>query len=174
MKVVALNNDNISVKETLKLDGVVQGTPTSVTKCVGGTYTPDLSAVEGTFMFWTVNGAVRTDLPQDYTFKVTSKLELVAHFASTGKYSVAYLDANTKLIDVEYVDDTGVLTPPTLESTLVCLEEGASFDGWALITNYEAPASTLLENPGAKAYLLQIYCYRSGNIYSYSYRWYGR
>ncbi|NMA05525.1 MAG: hypothetical protein GX931_04050 [Acholeplasmataceae bacterium] len=117
LKVVALNNDNISVKDTLKLDGVVQGTPTSVTKCVGGTYTPDLSAVEGTFMFWTVNGAVRTDLPQDYTFKVTSKLELVAHFASTGKYSVAYLDANTKLIDVEYVDDTGVLTPPTLEST---------------------------------------------------------
>ena len=58
---------------------------------------------DATFMFWTINGVVRTDLDIDSLIKVTSKLDLVAHYASTGKYSVAYLDTNTKLIDVDYV-----------------------------------------------------------------------
>ena len=47
-----------------------------------------------------------------------------------------------------------MLTPTTLKYPRVPGRKGASFDGWALITNYEAPASTLLENPGAKAYFI--------------------
>ena len=158
----------VNVKIVTNLDGVQQDAATAE-GVIGGTYTPDLPAVEGTFMFWTVNGAVRTDLPQNHTFKVTSKLELVAHFASTGKYSVAYLDTNTKLIDVEYVDDTVVeLTPPVSGSNPkdVPGREGATFDGWALITNYEAPASTSLENPGDRAYFITKYTVTEAATYT--------
>ncbi len=154
--------ETVNVTITVKKDDTQVGEVVSTTGTLGGTIKVDTllpEVTDATFMFWTVNGVVRTDLGIDSLIKVTSKLNLVAHYASTGKYSVAYLDANTKLIDVDYVSVGGTLTPPVLGSNPkdVPGRKGTSFDGWALITNYEAPASTTLENPGAKAYFVAKY-----------------
>jgi hypothetical protein len=154
--------ETVNVTITVKKDDTQVGDVVSTTGTLGGTIKVDTllpEVTDATFMFWTINGVVRTDLDIDSLIKVTSKLDLVAHYASTGKYSVAYLDTNTKLIDVDYVNVSGTLTPPVSGPNPkdVPGRKGTSFDGWALITNYEAPASTALENPGAKAYFVAKY-----------------
>lgn len=104
-------------------------------------------------MFWVVNGVVRTDLPQNLTIRVTSKLDLVAYFASTDKYSVAFLDANTKLLGVNFVATSDDLTLPTNPS-----RQGANFLGWAPIANYDETTPELTPvNSGSKTYFVAKY-----------------
>ena len=71
--------DSVSISITKMLDGVQQGTPDVETGVLGGTLEYNPTFENATFMFWVVNGAVRADLPQDLTIRVTSKLELVGH-----------------------------------------------------------------------------------------------
>ena len=56
------------------------------------------------FVFWVVNGVVRSDLDIDNEFIITKDLELVGIFKETGKYSVLFMDTNGKLLDVKYVN----------------------------------------------------------------------
>jgi hypothetical protein len=144
--------DTLDVKITTQLDGA---TPvvTTFKNTLNGTFTYNPEVEGGTFMFWTLNGVVRTDLPQNLTIKVQSKMELVAHFASTGKYSVAFLDANTKLLDVRYItDDTVELTGlPTPART------GADFKGWVLMNNYATAGTLAPETPAGKTYFIAKY-----------------
>lgn len=56
-----------------------------------------------TFFCWIYNGVVRTDLPQDYAFTVTSNTDLVGIFRPTDKYAAVFIDANGHLIAVQYV-----------------------------------------------------------------------
>jgi hypothetical protein len=141
-----------TVKLTTLLDGVEQSAvTTNVT--LGGTHISNPEVDGGTFMFWTVNGAVRTDLPQNLSIQIKSKMELVAHFASTGKYSVAFLDANTKLLDVRYISDNTV----TLDELPTPARTGADFKGWVLMNNYGADGILAPETPASKTYFIAKY-----------------
>lgn len=105
--------ETVTVSVIVKLDNETKST-SSPTATLGGTYTnnPLAPASGATFMFWTVNGAVRADLPQNLTIKVPSKLELVAHFASTDKYSVVFLDTNSKLLKANFVSSGNPIELP--------------------------------------------------------------
>lgn len=57
------------------------------------------------FSFWIVNGVVRTDLPENHTFMVSSKMEIVAVFHKLAPltHTVLFIDANGKIIDIQFV-----------------------------------------------------------------------
>jgi uncharacterized repeat protein (TIGR02543 family) len=69
-----------------------------------------------TWAYWIVNGVVRTDLPQNHTFRVSSNLTLQGIYAPVGKHTVVFLDANGQLIESQFVDDQGVATLPNVDS----------------------------------------------------------
>lgn len=151
----------VDVMLTTKLDGTIE-TESSSINAFGSTYSVEPDVINGKFMFWTVNGVVRTDLPQNLTIKVQSEMNLVAHFArkaenelDTDKYSVVFLDANLKYLDARYVKSGEVMAVPTIESS----REGTTFDGWAPINNYDATAilSKNIVNPGVKTFYVAKY-----------------
>lgn len=147
---------SVYISITKMLNGEQQGTSDVKTGVVGDTleYIPTIE--NATFMFWVVNGAVRADLPKDLTIRVTSKLELVAHFASSDKYSVAFLDTNTKLLRVNFVNTEGTLNIPSEQEQPS--RKGTDFLGWAPMSNYdETVPSKTPENPGSKTYFVAKY-----------------
>jgi uncharacterized repeat protein (TIGR02543 family) len=69
-----------------------------------------------TWAYWIVNGVVRTDLPQNHTFRVSSNLTLQGIYAPVGKHTVVFLDSNGQLIESQFVNDQGVATLPNVDS----------------------------------------------------------
>lgn len=114
------------------------------------TYNASAKGANMTFMFWTVNGVVRSDLAQNLTIKIPSKLELVAHFATN--YTVAFLDTNTKLLGVNYISSTDSLTLPDAPSRV-----GANFLGYAPMHAYTDSPTPSPTNPGGKTFFVAKY-----------------
>lgn len=94
------------------------------------------------FLFWTVNGAVRRDLPQNLTIKVPSKIILGVHFSSSGNKAGVFLDSNLKFLGISF---TNPATPPP---TATLSKPFSDFKGWALVSNYDTLVSdfTLVES----------------------------
>ena len=63
------------------------------------------SVQDNSFAFWVVNGVVRTDLPLDHEFVVTSELILQAVFSPDDKNVVLFIDSNGSLLEVKFVDN---------------------------------------------------------------------
>ncbi|HQC90286.1 MAG TPA: lamin tail domain-containing protein [Bacilli bacterium] len=55
------------------------------------------------FAYWVVNGIVRADLPSDYEFTVSTKMNLQAVFSKENVYTVLFIDSNGELIDYQFV-----------------------------------------------------------------------
>lgn len=89
-----------------------------VNQVYGSTFglTP-VSAYAGyVWAYWIVNGVVRYDLPQNHTFRVTRNLVLQGVFAPEGKHTVVFLDSNGQLIESQFVDNNGTVTPPNVDN----------------------------------------------------------
>lgn len=105
---------------------------------VGGTltYNPTLLVEEQPqqFMFWTVNGAVRKELPQNLTIRIPSKLVLEAHFASPTNKAAVFLDTNLRILGTHYAASGNAIPPADPTGQL------AAFKGWISVDapNYEA------------------------------------
>lgn len=63
------------------------------------------SVQDNSFAFWVVNGVVRTDLPLNHEFVVTSELILQAVFSPDDKNVVLFIDSNGSLLEVKFVDN---------------------------------------------------------------------
>ncbi len=143
----------VDVTMTTKLDDTVKEVVT-VANTLGGTYTVNPTVAGGTFMFWTLNGAVRTDLPQNLTIQVQSKMDLVAHFASADKYSVVFLDTNSKLLKANFVGSSNPIELPDSNPS----KQGLIFKGWASMIGYETNEPIVTpENPGSKTFYVAKY-----------------
>ena len=120
------------VKVTYYLDGSVAVAETTVSSINVG----DLvsltkpEAVSGNFMFWTVNGAVRRDLPETLSIKASSKLVLKAYYTSSGTKVGVFLDSNLQYISATYANTA---VPPT---TNLPNKPHSTLDGWALVDDY--------------------------------------
>jgi|GEM_PF-6028590 len=55
------------------------------------------------FAYWVVNGIVRADLPSDYEFTVSTKMNLQAVFSKENVYTVLFIDSNGELINYQFV-----------------------------------------------------------------------
>jgi|GEM_PF-2370934 len=68
------------------------------------------------FAFWIVNGVVRRDLAQSAEIVVTSNMTLVGvfHPLDSLKYAVVFMDANGKVLKIEYVASAGTATAPSI------------------------------------------------------------
>lgn len=123
--------DTANVTITYKLDGnVLNEHTTTPATSIGDVLTVPAKDIEGEFLFWTLNGAVRRDLGEQPSLRAISTMNLVAHYARANKKSVVYLDSNLQLLDVEYLE-TKTPTPPSQPNKPLSISEG-----WALITNY--------------------------------------
>ncbi len=87
------------------------------------------------FLFWVVNGAVRTDLGPTLNIKVPTELKLEAYFTSPNKKAAVFLDTNLKLLGATYA------TGGTPETPAVPGKPLSTPDGWALIDSYETKAT---------------------------------
>ncbi|MGI6359949.1 MAG: immunoglobulin-like domain-containing protein [Acholeplasmatales bacterium] len=132
------------VKVTYYLDGSVAVAETTVSSINVG----DLvsltkpEAVSGNFMFWTVNGAVRRDLPETLSIKASSKLVLKAYYTSSGTKVGVFLDSNLQYISATYANTA---VPPT---TNLPDKPHSTLDGWALVDDYSSKVTdfTLTED----------------------------
>lgn len=96
-----------------------------------------------TFAFWVIDGVVRTDLPEEFTIRARMKMNLEAHYVSSDKWAVVFLDSNLKKKDVQFIDREGVgniapTAPAAPTKTML------AFNGWASIDAYETVIPTLL------------------------------
>ena len=111
-------SDTYNVEITYVFDGENDNIDASLSnRAYGSTFglTP-VSAYPGyTWAYWIVNGVVRTDLPQNHTFRVNSNLVLQGVFAPEGKHTVVFLDSNGQLIDSQFVDPNGTVTLPNVD-----------------------------------------------------------
>ncbi len=65
------------------------------------------------FAYWVVNGIVRADLPSDYEFTVSTKMNLQAVFSKENVYTVLFIDSNGELIDYQFVKAGEDATAPS-------------------------------------------------------------
>ena len=80
-----------------------------------------------TFLFWEVNGSIRY-YAIDYVFQLTKTNDIKAVFSPSDEHAVTFVDANSRILKVEYVAYEGSATPPeTLPS-----KPGFSTNGWSL------------------------------------------
>ncbi|MFA5005884.1 MAG: metallophosphoesterase family protein [Candidatus Izemoplasmatales bacterium] len=68
-------------------------------------------AVDYTFLFWELNGTILS-VPLDHEFILTGENALTAVFSPSDRHVVAFVDANGKILKVEYVQDGATATPP--------------------------------------------------------------
>ncbi len=133
------------VKVTYYLDGNVAVAEASVPSINVGDLVslPKPAAVSGTFAFWTVNGAVRKDLPETLFIKASSKLILKAYYLSSGTKVGVFLDSNLQYIEAKYTTGSTVVPPTDLPD-----KPFATNMGWCLIDNYDVSVSnfTLTED----------------------------
>ncbi|MFA5007245.1 MAG: leucine-rich repeat protein [Candidatus Izemoplasmatales bacterium] len=79
--------------------------------------TSSLQDIDGfVFSFWIVNGAVQKDYAIDHEFIVSSSMHLIAVFKPSAKNVVAFMDANGRLIDLQYVASGGSAVEPDTSS----------------------------------------------------------
>jgi hypothetical protein len=64
------------------------------------------------FAYWIVNGVARYDLSYETSFRVTSKLSLIAVFSPQSDHTVLFLDANGELIATRFVSNGGTVIEP--------------------------------------------------------------
>lgn len=83
-------------------DGNVVNTPIGAQ--YGSVFVHTFSSEGGyEFAYWVVNGIVRADLPSDYEFTVSTKMNLQAVFSKENVYTVLFIDSNGELIDYQFV-----------------------------------------------------------------------
>ncbi|MFA5290611.1 MAG: hypothetical protein WC351_06160, partial [Candidatus Izemoplasmatales bacterium] len=63
------------------------------------------------FLYWAVNDSIKT-FPVDHEFILTKTNQLKAVFAPENKYVVTFVDANSKILKIEYVSPNGTATEP--------------------------------------------------------------
>ncbi|MFA5005880.1 MAG: hypothetical protein WC509_00210 [Candidatus Izemoplasmatales bacterium] len=103
-----------------------------------------------TFYCWIVNGEVRTDLPIDHAFTMTSNLDLKAIFYPNGtnsttlQYPVVFMDSNGEMLKIQYVLPDGAATAP--ESLPTKLGYSVSETPWSVaFATVTAPTVTVLQ-----------------------------
>jgi endonuclease I len=68
-------------------------------------FATSLSTMENySFVFWNVNGIVRTDLSVDNLFPVKDGLSIKGVFKPSGKVVAVFQDSNGKVIDIQYLN----------------------------------------------------------------------
>jgi len=106
------------------------------TKNLGDTLILDASLLSESneFVYWVINGFVRTDLGATTQVKVQSTMNVLAVFHTDGEHAVLFVDSNGKLIDYDYVLDGEDVTAPEIT--------GYSKPG-GMVINEENPWMTL-------------------------------
>lgn len=75
-------------------------------------FASDVGTMEGhTFLYWEVNDAINY-LPVDHQFVLAKTNVLKAVFSPSDKHVVTFVDANGKILDIQYVTNDGTATPP--------------------------------------------------------------
>ncbi len=153
--VKAAPTDNVVIRYFV--DGVLQaGETTVLTVSEGATFKIDKRVGAEKFVFWTIDGAVRKDLPEDPTLRAKSigTMNLDAYYVSDTKWAVVFMDSNLKILgEVEYFNKgNGTPTPPATptKTMLNCV-------GWALIDDYETVVPTPLPTPTANTFYVAKY-----------------
>lgn len=145
--------ENSDAKIAYFLDGEVVVAEQSLPLTVGGTFTPDAQTIDGTFLYWTINGAIIRDLPEVPTIRVTSKLHMKAYYVSSSKHAVVFLDTNLQVLKTQYAVTDETLVPPADPT-----KPKTTFAGWVPMANYEegTPTKTPV-NPNVNEYFVARY-----------------
>lgn len=121
------------VKVSYYLDGDIQGSVTTITTLnVGDPVSLTSPSISGTFLFWTVNGAVRRDLTETPIIKASAKLELKAYYISSSKVAAVFLDTNLQMKSAQFLAVADSLVVPAEP-----VKPKSTFAGWVSMDNYE-------------------------------------
>jgi len=75
-------------------------------------FAADVGTMEGyTFLYWEVNESINY-LPVDHQFSLTETNVLQAVFSPAEMHVVTFVDSNSKILDIQYVEDDGTATAP--------------------------------------------------------------
>lgn len=145
--------ENSDAKIAYYLDGEEVVAEEPLTLAVGGKFTPDAQTIDGTFLYWTINGAILKDLPERPTVRVTSKLHMKAYYVSSTKHAVVFLDTNLQVLKTQYAITDETLVPPADP-----FKPKTTFVGWVPMANYEEGVPTKIPtNPNAHEYFVARY-----------------
>lgn len=94
--IARFDNENSEIEMTLENQGYASKV----------SFAESMASIEDyTFAFWIVNGVVRNDLDVNHEFVVTRNLTVEAIFSKANEHAVLFMDANTKLLNIQYVAD---------------------------------------------------------------------
>ncbi|MFA5719843.1 MAG: hypothetical protein WC939_02140, partial [Acholeplasmataceae bacterium] len=105
------------------------------------------------FLFWTINDAIRRDLPESFGARVKSTTHLKAYFISSDKKAAAFVDSNLKLLEIQYLEDSEPILPGNAPGKAL-----SAFDGWGLIGSYETKVTD--PTPPSDSRLADVYVAR--------------
>lgn len=136
------------------VDGVQQGATSTPSVSAGDILNLTKKAGSDTFAFWKIDGAVRTDLPEEFSMRVKMEMHFEAHYVSNTKWAVVFLDSNLKELKTEYIAKEGGTNPsaPTAPSKTML-----TFNGFALISTPETPVVAPLPAPTANTFYVANY-----------------
>ncbi|HAQ56241.1 MAG TPA: hypothetical protein DCR44_02390 [Acholeplasmatales bacterium] len=94
-------------------------------------------AITYAFLYWEVNGTI-VDKPLDHEFVLTGQNVMKAVFSPSDQHVVTFVDANGKILKIDYVNDGAAATPPlTLPD-----RPGFDTDGWSV--SYESVSADVI------------------------------
>ncbi|MCK9537013.1 MAG: hypothetical protein M0R05_05495, partial [Bacilli bacterium] len=129
--VKAADANQVTIKISHQLESGIQG-PTATEYQFGDTIS--INKLEGkSFLYYVVNGKLRLDLDDAFTFKAYSNYDIKLIYGSeTNQHTINFMDTNLDHLSTVYVEDNGDPIEPIAPT-----KPKSVFIGWVLVEDYD-------------------------------------